>query len=118
MLSRNTQAASTYHCHTPTGNTLPHTYLLADNVVRSTVFGESFDKLGEHVPAKPEDYAFTKSFWQITQGLLATGELKPHPIRLGEEGLVGVFEGMQQSRLGKVSGEKLVYRVDDTEWPE
>lgn len=86
----------------------------ANGVVRSTVLGESFDKLGAHVPAKPENYEFTKEFWQITQGLLATGKLKPHPINLGKEGLVGVFEGMQQSRLGKVSGEKLVYRVDET----
>lgn len=86
----------------------------ADLLARSTVFGESFDKLGAHVPAKLEDYEFTKKFWRITEGLLATGQLKPHPITLGKEGLVGVFEGMQKAREGKVSGEKLVYRVDET----
>lgn len=86
----------------------------ADLLARSTVFGESFDKLGAHVPAKLEDYEFTKKFWQITEGLLATDRIKPHPITLGKEGLVGVFEGMQKAREGRVSGEKLVYRVDET----
>lgn len=94
--------------------TSPLSLVHANSAVRSTVLGESFDKLGAYVPAKPEDYDFTKKFWQITEGLLATGKLKPHPINLGKEGLVGVFEGMQQSRLGKVSGEKLVFRVDET----
>lgn len=85
-----------------------------DEMVCSTVFGEAHDKLGEHVPAKPEDFEFTKKFWQISQKLLATGKLRPHPIRLGKNGLDGVFDGMQQAREGKVSGEKLVYRVDET----
>lgn len=86
----------------------------ADLLARSTVFGESFDKLGAHVPAKPEDYEFTKEFWRITEGLLATEQIKPHPVTLGKEGLLGVFEGMQKAREGRVSGEKLVYRVDET----
>lgn len=82
--------------------------------MRSTVLGESFDKLGAHVPAKPEDFEFTKKIWGITEGLLATGRLKSHPITLGKGGLLGVFEGMQRAREGKVSGEKLVYRVEET----
>lgn len=82
--------------------------------MRSTVLGESFDKLGAHVPARLGDYEFTKKFWRITGELLAAGRLKPHPLSLGENGLVGVFDGMQKAREGKVSGEKLVYRIDET----
>jgi hypothetical protein len=31
--------------------------------------------------------------------------------------LLGINDGLQQMRELKVSGEKLVYRVDDTVWP-
>jgi len=79
-----------------------------------TGFGEAFDKLGAHVPAKREDFEFTAMFWRLTENLVKEGKIKPHPIRVGGEGLVGVFDGMQQMREGKVSGVKLVYRVEET----
>ena len=79
-----------------------------------TVFGEAFDKLGSHVPAKPEDFEHAKMFWQLSEDLLRDGKLKPHPIEVGEKGLVGVFDGLQRMRDGKVSGVKLVYRIEDT----
>ena len=79
-----------------------------------TVFGESFDKLGAHVPAKPEDFEHTKMFWELTEKLVSSGQLKPHPVRLGKDGLVGVFDGLQQGRDGKISAAKLVYRISDT----
>ena len=75
------------------------------------VFGEAFDKLGEHVPAKPEHYEHTKMFWPLTEKLISDGQLKPHPIEVGKEGLEGVLEGLQKSREGKVSGVKLVHRI-------
>jgi hypothetical protein len=79
-----------------------------------TVFGEAFDKLGAHVPAKPEDFEHAKMFWQLSEGLVYPGQLKPHPVKVGKDGLVGVFDGLQQMREGKVSGVKLVYRIEDT----
>lgn len=78
------------------------------------VLGESFDKLGEHVDASPGEYEFCKEWWKITEGLVRDGKLKPHPIKVGPDGLIGVFDGMQQQREGKVSGVKLVYRVGET----
>ncbi len=78
------------------------------------MLGEEFDKLGEHVSAKPEDLAFTQDFWKLTAELFSEGALKPHPVEVGEHGLVGVFDGMDLSRKGKVSGKKLVYRISDT----
>lgn len=53
-------------------------------------------------------------FWKLTEELFREGKLKPHPIRVGKDGLVGVFEGMQEMREGRVSGVKLVYRVGET----
>jgi hypothetical protein len=47
----------------------------------------------------------------------AEGKLKPHPQRVGSGGLLGAIEGMQEMRVGNYSGEKLVYRVDETNWP-
>ena len=79
-----------------------------------TVIGEAFDKLGAHVEAKPDDFEHAKKFWSLTQSLVEDGQLKPHPVEVGKDGLVGVFAGLQQGREGKISGKKLVYRVADT----
>ena len=78
------------------------------------VFGEAFDKLGEHVDAKPEDFEHGKMFWLLTEDLISTGRLKPQPTKVEKDGLVGVFDGLQQSREGKVSGVKLIYRIEET----
>jgi hypothetical protein len=78
-----------------------------------SVFGEAFDKLGAHVPAKPEHFEHGKMFWQLSEELVRAGKLKPHPVKVGKDGLVGVFDGLQQMREGKVSGVKLVYRIEE-----
>ena len=64
--------------------------------------------------AKPEHFEHGKMFWQLSKELVRAGKLKPHPVRVGKDGLVGVFDGLQQMREGKVSGVKLVYRVEET----
>jgi len=64
---------------------------------------------------KPEDFEFGKEFWGLTEKLLADGRVKPHPAEVGEGGLEGVFKGLQAMREGRVSGKKLVYRVDETQ---
>lgn len=79
-----------------------------------TAMGEAFDKFGDHSPAQPEDFAFTKAFWELSQRSFVEGKLKAHPHRIGKEGLKGVFDGLQQLKEGRVSGEKLVYRVEET----
>lgn len=79
-----------------------------------TVMGEAFEKFGGKSPAKPEDFEFCREFWKLSEGLIGEGKVRPHPVRVGEKGLEGVFEGMQMLREGKVSGVKLVYRVGET----
>ncbi|KAK3369373.1 chaperonin 10-like protein [Lasiosphaeria ovina] len=77
------------------------------------VIGEPF-RLGPamDVPAKPEEFEFGKKFWALAEKLLAEGRIRVHPVQVGEGGLEGVFEGLQAMREGKVSGKKLVYRID------
>jgi len=79
-----------------------------------TVFGEEFEFAGNKVPASKEDFEFAREFMAITERLLAEGKLKPHAEKVGEGGLEGVLKGLDDLKTGKVSGSKLVYRVDET----
>jgi hypothetical protein len=64
------------------------------------------------MPAKPQDFEFAKTFWELATKLLASQQLTVHPVKTGKGGLEGVLDGMNQLKEGKVSGVKLVYRVD------
>ncbi|KAK4507637.1 hypothetical protein PRZ48_001372 [Zasmidium cellare] len=79
-----------------------------------TVIGEAFDKLGRHWPAEPEDFQYAKRFVKVTQKLVDAGKLVTHPKVVGEDGLVGIFDGLEKLKEGRVSGKKLVYRVEET----
>ena len=46
--------------------------------------------------------------------MIASSQIAVHPPRVGRGGLQGVFDGLEQLKEGKVSGVKLVYRVDET----
>lgn len=81
------------------------------------ISGESYIFEGETFNAQPEDFVFGAKFAPIAERLWAEGKWRPHPQRVGRDGLLGALEGMQEMREGKVSGEKLVYRVDETKWP-
>lgn len=79
-----------------------------------TIFGEEYEKAGRTSPASPEDFAFAKKFFGITEKLLAEGKLQTHPEKVGANGLEGALQGMQDMKDDKVSGQKLVYRVAET----
>ncbi|KAK4497713.1 hypothetical protein PRZ48_010366 [Zasmidium cellare] len=79
-----------------------------------TVIGEAFTKGGNDMPAKPEDFEYCKRFFELTQKLVNAGQLAVHPPSVRGDGLVGVFDGLSELMEGKVSGVKLVYRIDDT----
>lgn len=81
--------------------------------VAYTAIGEAFD-FGDPIPANPEDLAFAEKFWDLTAKLLAEGKIKAHPPKVLPGGLQGVLEGLELMRQGKVSGEKLVYNVEET----
>jgi hypothetical protein len=75
-----------------------------------TVTGEAFEIEGQHWAAVPGDFELAKKFAVLTEKLLESGLLKTHPAKV-RDGLEGVLDGMQESKEGKVSGVKLVYRV-------
>jgi len=79
--------------------------------------GESYIFEGEYMEAQPGDFVFGSEFYPIAESLWAQGKWTPHPQRIEEGGLLGISDGLQQMRDSRVSGEKLVYRVDDTVWP-
>lgn len=81
-----------------------------------SLLGESYVYEGQTYEAQPEDFAFGCKFYEVAEALWTEGRWKPHPQRVGPGGLLGAIDGMQEMREGKVSGVKLVYRVDETRW--
>lgn len=79
--------------------------------------GEEYIFEGDHYEAHPEEFVFGAEFYNIADRLWHEGQWKPHPQRLEKGGLSAISDGLQQMREGKVSGEKLVYRIDETDWP-
>jgi NADPH:quinone reductase-like Zn-dependent oxidoreductase len=79
-----------------------------------TVIGEAFQFGNIPFPAKPEDFAHAEKFIPIAQSLLDQGKVKVHPPKVGKNGLQGVLEGLELLKTDKVSGEKLVYNVEET----
>lgn len=93
--------------------------------VKSTFFlgysacGENYIFEGEHYDAEPEFFEFSCKFAELAEKLWAQGKFVPHPQRVERGGLGGIVEsGLQIMKDGKYSAEKLVYRVEETVWPE
>jgi hypothetical protein len=79
-----------------------------------TCIGDPYTMFGQYTEAVPENYRLSSQFWEVAEKLFAEGKLVPHPqkVNLDGEGLEGVLKGLQIMRDGKVSGFKLVYRID------
>lgn len=73
-----------------------------------TALGEAYN---ERVGANQEDYEFGAKFWKQAQEWFESGKIKTHPIEV-RNGLAGVPQGLQDLKDGKVSGVKLVYKVE------
>ncbi|GAB7357142.1 hypothetical protein MBLNU459_g7936t1 [Dothideomycetes sp. NU459] len=78
-----------------------------------TITGEAFTFASQPVPANPEDFEFGKKFWSLSEKLFAEGKLKVHRPEVRKGGLKGVFEGLEDLKNGKVSGVKLVYKINE-----
>ena len=63
------------------------------------------------IPAAPGDKAHMAAFLKKLPQLVRDGAVRPLPIKRWEGGLEAVQEGLQYLREGKVSAEKIVYRV-------
>ncbi|ESZ94746.1 putative zinc-binding oxidoreductase ToxD [Sclerotinia borealis F-4128] len=76
-----------------------------------SVTGEAYEMEGNVRPAAPEDFELGKKVFVLLEKLLEDGLIRNHPVRSMNGGLIGILEGMRDLKEGKVSGEKLVYRV-------
>lgn len=79
--------------------------------------GESYIFESEHYDAQPEFFNFGRQYLTVVEKLWERGLWKAHPQLNRSGGLNGIFAGMQKMREGRVSGGKLVYHVDETDWP-
>lgn len=79
--------------------------------------GELYKYEGETYPAKLATFHFAQKWYTVAEKLWAEGKWKPHPQRVGERGLASAKNGMQEMREGQVSGQKLVYLVEDSILP-
>ncbi|KAH9918219.1 GroES-like protein [Epithele typhae] len=64
-----------------------------------------------HFPVSEEDRAHMISFPKKVPGLVKSGAVKSLPIKAWDGGLDGLADGLQYMREGKVSAEKIVYRL-------
>ncbi|TFK91792.1 GroES-like protein [Polyporus arcularius HHB13444] len=76
-----------------------------------SVNGRAFSLGPMQFPAAPEDRVHMAAFLKKLPQLVRDGAVKPIPVKLWEGGLEGVHGGLQYMREGKVSAEKIVYRV-------
>jgi aspyridone synthetase trans-acting enoyl reductase len=84
-----------------------------DWVMAWTVFGKTIALSGVFRRAPmPEDREFATGFSRLIEKLLEEGKLKTHPVKLETKGLLGIPDGLDMIRHGRVSGRKLVYCVD------
>lgn len=92
-------------------NEFPREDVHHTSTVMYTAFGEDFFKYGMDFRASEDDYEFAKKWSALTEKLVATGKIKPHPQKEGTGGLDGVLKGMEEMKERKISGEKLVYQI-------
>ncbi|PYH92801.1 GroES-like protein [Aspergillus ellipticus CBS 707.79] len=86
-------------------------YRSASSTAMYMMFGEAFDKYGQHWPANMEDREFAVQWMEFVEKLVSEGKLIPHPSRVESGGLEGILDGLKRLKEGNVSGEKLVYRI-------
>ncbi|KAI0833987.1 zinc-binding dehydrogenase [Hypoxylon sp. FL0890] len=67
----------------------------------------AFDNCGE---ATPHDKALWEKYLALLPGLLSSGKLKPNRVK-GLGGIDDILPGFKEQQQGKVSAEKLVYKI-------
>ncbi|KZT00987.1 GroES-like protein [Laetiporus sulphureus 93-53] len=76
-----------------------------------TVLGRTFSLNAREYPASTEDRGHMAAFLRKLPGLVKEGKITPNRVHVWEGGLQAVPEGLQYMREGKVSAEKIVYRL-------
>lgn len=71
----------------------PREDVTATPILAYTSLGKAFSKFGRDFPAIPHHFEFGVIFWKLTNELLASGKLKPHPVSLRSGGLSAIPDG-------------------------
>lgn len=82
------------------------------------ITGEEYIFEGKHWEAQPKYLEFVKRFFPIVEKLWGESKWAEHPRELRSGGLVGVLDGMKDMKEGKISGLKLLYHIQETQWPQ
>lgn len=83
-----------------------------DRILGMMLLGKEIElSEGYHRPADQECHAFGLEWYRLVQGLLDEGKLRPHPLKVMDGGLEGIFSGLDMLREGKNQGTKFVYFI-------
>lgn len=74
------------------------------------LLGKSFDVICPYT-ATPESVEYGKKTVKLVENIIAAGKVRPNPILNWPTGLSGVPDGLQYAKEGKVTAQKIVYRV-------
>lgn len=89
---------------------------VADSVAPSTdAYPSNVRLISGGARAAFMDRVFGRKAFDFLERALVKGALVPNRVKVVPGGLLGVEHGFQMGREHKVSGEKLVYRVSETE---
>lgn len=89
----------------------PRKNVESGSTIAYTALGEDLKFGPKEIPGNKEALEIAVIFWNLTEKLLAEGELKVHTPSVGKGGLGGMLDGLQALRENRVSGQKLVYTV-------
>ncbi|KZV68034.1 dehydrogenase [Peniophora sp. CONT] len=92
-------------------------YSEEDKAVLGSKYTEAFSLAYDVVVDRagaPSRLGDTPGYVKLASQLLASGKVRPTPIRVWENGLEGINDAMQYMMDGKVSGEKIIFRIADT----
>lgn len=81
------------------------------HVASYTCFGQRFSLGPIDCPDLPQQFTWSKEWWQYASKLMWDGKLKPHRPIIREGGLNGVLKGLNEVRQQKVRGHRLVYMM-------
>ena len=86
-------------------------YFCTDTIIYSALGRAYTYATGQEGPAVPEDREHMVRFLRKVPELVREGKLKPLPVKLWKGGLHAIPEGLRYMKEGRVSAEKIVYRL-------
>ncbi|KAI0058897.1 GroES-like protein [Artomyces pyxidatus] len=99
------------------GTALPYESIRADIRNHFTLvyhlLGKDFDFPFPY-RVNPDNYELSEKYAQLLSATVALGKFKPMPTLIMPKGLASVEEGFAYMKGGKVSAQKIIYRIADT----